>query len=165
MNTFKRLTLVLALVVALGAGVGCAKKKTTQDYAPVETTVEDTSATEAIDRAAQVITDGIVYFDFDKFDIKPEYRELLRQKAELMKAYPSIHVRIEGNCDARGTQEYNLALGERRARAAYEYLVMLGVNPNQMEMISFGKERPAVEGTGPAVWAKNRRDDFRVIAR
>ena len=74
-------------------------------------------------------------------------------------------VRIEGNCDARGTQEYNLALGERRARAAYEYLVMLGVNPDQMEMISFGKERPAVEGTGPAVWAKNRRDDFRVIAK
>ena len=64
-----------------------------------------------------------------------------------------------------GTQEYNLALGERRARAAYEYLVMLGVNPDQMEMISFGKERPAVEGTGPAVWAKNRRDDFRVIAK
>ena len=62
-------------------------------------------------------------------------------------------------------REYNLALGERRARAAYEYLVMLGVNPDQMEMISFGKERPAVEGTGPAVWAKNRRDDFRVIAK
>lgn len=114
---------------------------------------------------AQAITDGIVYFDFDKSDIKAESRDMLRQKAELMKAYPSIRVRIEGNCDARGTQEYNLALGERRARAAYEYLVMLGVNPDQMEMISFGKERPAVEGTGPAVWAKNRRDDFRVIAK
>ncbi len=106
-----------------------------------------------------------MYFDFDKSDIKAESRDMLRQKAELMKAYPSIRVRIEGNCDARGTQEYNLALGERRARAAYEYLVMLGVNPDQMEMISFGKERPAVEGTGPAVWAKNRRDDFRVIAK
>ena len=90
---------------------------------------------------------------------------MLTAKAELMKKYPSIRVRIEGNCDARGTQEYNLALGERRARAAYEYLVMLGVNPDQMEMISFGKERPAVEGTGPAVWSKNRRDDFRVIAK
>ena len=106
-----------------------------------------------------------MYFDFDKFDIQPEYRDLLQQKADLMKAYPSIQVRIEGNCDARGTQEYNLALGERRARAVYEYMVMLGVNPSQLEMISYGKERPAVEGTGPAVWAKNRRDDFRVIAR
>lgn len=89
---------------------------------------------------------------------------MLRQKAELMKRYPTIRVRIEGNCDARGTQEYNLALGERRARAAYEYMVMLGVNPGQLEMISFGKENPLVEGTGDAVWAKNRRDDFRVIS-
>ena len=73
-------------------------------------------------------------------------------------------MRIEGNCDDRGTQEYNLALGERRARAAYEYLVQNGVNPSQLEMISYGKENPAVQGTGEAVWAKNRRDDFRVIA-
>ena len=161
MKMFKRLTLVLALVVAMGAGFGCAKKQSA-DMAPVEAA---DSGNEAIERAAQAISDGIVYFDFDKFDIKGEYRDMLRQKAELMKAYPSIRVRVEGNCDARGTQEYNLALGERRARATYEYLVMLGVNPSQLEMISFGKERPAVEGTGPAVWAKNRRDDFRVIAK
>ena len=94
----------------------------------------------------------------------PEYKDMLKTKAELMKKYPSIRVRIEGNCDDRGTQEYNLALGERRARAAYEYLVTLGVNPSQLEMISYGKENPAVQGTGEAVWAKNRRDDFRVIA-
>ncbi len=164
MNTFKRLALVVTLVVAMGAGFGCAKKQTGADVAPAAP-VEDNSAAAAIERAAQAISDGVVYFDFDKSDIKAESRDMLRQKAELMKAYPSIRVRIEGNCDARGTQEYNLALGERRARAAYEYLVMLGVNPDQMEMISFGKERPAVEGTGPAVWSKNRRDDFRVIAK
>ncbi len=160
MNTFKRLTLVLALVVAMGAGFGCAKKQTATDTAPVVATDDGSAA-----GAAQAISDGVVYFDFDKSDIKAESRDMLRQKAELMKAYPSIRVRIEGNCDARGTQEYNLALGERRARAAYEYLVMLGVNPDQMEMISYGKERPAVEGTGPSVWAQNRRDDFRVIAK
>ena len=105
-----------------------------------------------------------MYFAFDKFNIQPEYKDMLKTKAELMKKYPSIRVRIEGNCDDRGTQEYNLALGERRARAAYEYLVTLGVNPSQLEMISYGKENPAVQGTGEAVWAKNRRDDFRVIA-
>lgn len=165
MNTFKRLTLVLALVVAMGAGFGCAKKQTAADTAPVVAADDGSAAAAAIERAAQAITDGVVYFDFDKSDIKAESRDMLRQKAELMKAYPSIRVRIEGNCDARGTQEYNLALGERRARAAYEYLVMLGVNPDQMEMISYGKERPAVEGTGPSVWAQNRRDDFRVIAK
>ena len=151
MNTFKRLALVVTLVVAMGAGFGCAKKQTGADVAPATTADDNGAANAAIERAAQAITDGIVYFDFDKSDIKAESRDMLRQKAELMKAYPSIRVRIEGNCDARGTQEYNLALGERRARAAYEYLVMLGVNPDQMEMISFGKERPAVEGTGPAV--------------
>lgn len=164
MNKFKRISLVAVMVMALGAGFGCAKKQVanTEDQ---QASSEYNANAAAIDQAAQTISDGIVYFDFDKFDIQPEYRSLLQQKAELMKAYPSIQVRIEGNCDARGTQEYNLALGERRARAVYEYLVMLGVNPSQLEMISYGKERPAVEGTGPAVWAKNRRDDFRVVAR
>ena len=161
MKSLKSFGLVMVLALALGMGAGCAKKNAEVENvepAPVATT-------SAVDAAAQQITDGVVYFDFDKYDIKAEYRDMLQQKAELMKQYPSIRVRIEGNCDERGTQEYNLALGERRARAAYEYLVMLGVNPDQMEMISFGKERPAVEGTGPAVWEKNRRDDFRVIAK
>ncbi len=160
----KRFGWALALVLVLGLGVGCSSKQVIQE--PQETTAPslEGSAT-AVERAAETITSGIIYFDFDKFDIKPEYRDILRQKAELMKAYPSIRVRIEGNCDARGTQEYNLALGERRARAAYEFMVMLGVNPAQLEIISYGKERPAVDGTGPAVWAQNRRDNFVVIAR
>ena len=131
---------------------------------PVATVGINGAANAAIERAAQAITDGIVYFDFDKSDIKAESRDMLRQKAELMKAYPSIRVRIEGNCDERGTQEYNLALGERRARAAYDYMVRLGVNPGQLEMISYGKEKPVVQGSGESVWAQNRRDDFCVIA-
>lgn len=154
----KRYALILALVMALAAGFGCAKKTTSEPG-------YDDGMTPEMRAAIQQITDARVYFAFDKFDIKAEYKDMLKTKADLLKKYASIRVRIEGNCDARGTQEYNLALGERRARAAYEYLVMLGVNPDQMEMISFGKERPAVEGTGPAVWAKNRRDDFRVIAK
>lgn len=166
MNKFKRIGLVAVMVMALGAGFGCAKKQVSNgEDQQMGGGSEYSANAAAIDQAAQTISDGIVYFDFDKFDIQPEYRDLLQQKADLMKAYPSIQVRIEGNCDARGTQEYNLALGERRARAVYEYMVMLGVNPSQLEMISYGKERPAVEGTGPAVWAKNRRDDFRVVAR
>ena len=155
----KRYALILALVMALAAGFGCAKKSSGSD--PM---ADDTGMSPEMQAAIQQITDGRIFFAFDKFDIKPEYKEVLRQKAELMKRYPTIRVRIEGNCDARGTQEYNLALGERRARAAYEYMVMLGVNPGQLEMISFGKENPLVEGTGDAVWAKNRRDDFRVIS-
>ena len=150
----KRYALALALVLALAAGFGCAKKTET---------IQDGISPE-MQAAIQQITDARVYFAFDKFDIKPEYQDMLKAKAELMKQFPSIRVRIEGNCDERGTQEYNLALGERRARAAYEYLVTLGVNPGQLEMISYGKENPAVQGTGEAVWAQNRRDDFCVIA-
>lgn len=153
----KRYALILALVMALAAGFGCAKKSSD------EGTLTDDMSPE-MRAAIQQITDGRVLFAFDKFDIKPEYKDMLKTKADLMKQFPSVRVRIEGNCDERGTQEYNLALGERRARAAYEYLVMLGVSPSQLEMISYGKENPAVQGTGEAVWAQNRRDDFTVIA-
>ncbi|HJA75902.1 MAG TPA: peptidoglycan-associated lipoprotein Pal [Candidatus Desulfovibrio gallistercoris] len=153
----KRYALILALVMALAAGFGCAKK--TSD----EGSLSDDMSPE-MRAAIQQITDGRVLFAFDKFDIKPEYKEMLKAKADLMKQFPSVRVRIEGNCDERGTQEYNLALGERRARAAYEYLVMLGVSPSQLEMISYGKENPAVQGTGEAVWSQNRRDDFTVVA-
>ena len=153
----KRNALILALVMALAAGFGCAKK--TQDATG---DVDDMSP--EMRAAIQQITDGRVLFAFDKFDIQPQYKDMLTAKAELMKKYPSIRVRIEGNCDERGTQEYNLALGERRARAAYDYMVRLGVNPGQLEMISYGKEKPAVQGTGESVWAQNRRDDFCVIA-
>ena len=153
----KRYALILALVMALAAGFGCAKKTTSEPG-------YDDDMTPEMRAAVQQITDGRVYFAFDKFNVENQYKEMLKQKSDLMKQFPSIRVRIEGNCDDRGTQEYNLALGERRARGAYEYLVMLGVNPNQLEMISYGKENPAVQGNNEAAWAKNRRDDFRVIA-
>lgn len=153
----KRYALILALVMALAAGFGCAKKTTGEPG-------YDDGMTPEMRAAVQQITDGRVYFAFNKFNVETQYKDMLKQKSDLMKQYPSIRVRIEGNCDERGTQEYNLALGERRARAAYEYLVMMGVNPNQLEMISYGKENPAVQGNNEAAWAKNRRDDFRVIA-
>lgn len=153
----KRYALILALVMALAAGFGCAKKTTGEPG-------YDDGMTPEMRAAVQQITDGRVYFAFDKFNVENQYKEMLKQKGDLLKQYPAIRVRIEGNCDDRGTQEYNLALGERRARAAYEYLVMMGVNPNQLEMISYGKENPAVQGNNEASWSKNRRDDFRVIA-
>ena len=160
MKSFKSFGMVMVLALALAMGAGCAKKNTEADtVAPVAE-----SSNSAIDAAAQQITDGVVYFDFDKYDVKAEYRDMLKQKAELMKQYPSIRVRIEGNCDERGTQEYNLALGERRAKAAYDYLVTLGVAPSQLEMVSYGKENPAVQGHNESAWSQNRRDDFRVIA-
>ncbi|MBR3664918.1 MAG: peptidoglycan-associated lipoprotein Pal [Desulfovibrio sp.] len=153
----KRFTLVLALVLSLAAGFGCAKKQQSEPG-------YDDGMSAEMNAAIQQITDGRVYFAFDKYTILPEGKEVLRNKAELMKKFPSIRVRIEGNCDERGTQEYNLALGERRANAAREFLTSLGVNAAQMETISYGKENPAVQGSGEAVWQQNRRDDFRVTA-
>ena len=79
-----------------------------------------------------------------------------------MKQYPQLRVVIEGHCDERGTEEYNLALGERRARAAYEFMINLGVPASQMEMVSFGKLHPRVMGGGESSWAQNRRDEFKV---
>ena len=154
----KRFALIFALVLALAAGFGCSKKHAAEPVA-------DGSAMDSeLQAAIQQITDGRVLFAFDKYSIKPEYKEVLKTKADIMKRYSSIKVRIEGNCDERGTQEYNLALGEKRAKAAYDYLVTLGVAPAQLEMISYGKENPAVQGSGEAAWSQNRRDDFRVVA-
>lgn len=153
--------MLFMLVAMLALTVGCSSKTVIEEPIVIETidTMEP-----AVQVVIQQITDGRIFFAFDKFDITPQYQDMLQQKAELMKMYPSIRVRIEGNCDDRGTQEYNLALGERRARAAYDYLVRLGVNPMQLEMISFGKERPLVYGSSAADMAQNRRDEFRVIS-
>lgn len=98
-----------------------------------------------------------VFFDFDKYNLKPEARETLQRQAEWLKKYPSVTVTVQGHCDERGTREYNLALGERRANSAKNYLVALGVNPNRIKTISYGKERPAVVGSNEAAWAQNRR--------
>ena len=169
MKKFRLLTLVLALTVGLMTAAGCAKKNVDADLNAQNGGLagvngSGTSMT-PIEVAAEAISDGIIYFDYNKYDIRAEYRDILAQKAELMRQYPSIRVRIEGNCDDRGTQEYNLALGERRARAAYEYMIMLGVNPSQIDIISYGKERPVVSGSGEEAWSMNRRDDFRVLSK
>ena len=98
-----------------------------------------------------------VFFDFDKSDIKPEGRQVLQKQADWLKKYPNVTVTVEGHCDERGTREYNLALGERRATAVKKMLVALGVPANRVSTISYGKERPAVVGSNEAAWAQNRR--------
>ena len=98
-----------------------------------------------------------VFFDFDRYNLKPQARQVLERQAAWLKRYPSVVVTVEGHCDERGTREYNLALGERRANSAKNYLVALGVNPNRIRTISYGKERPAVAGSNDAAWAQNRR--------
>jgi len=105
-----------------------------------------------------------VYFDYDSSGLTDTARTTLVRNAELLKKYPSAQVRIEGNCDERGSAEYNLALGERRAKAAQQYLTTLGVPAERLNVISYGKEKPAVSGSDEAAWTKNRRDEFKVVA-
>ena len=106
-----------------------------------------------------------IHFAFDSYELNLEAREILQQKADGMKTFPEITMVIEGHCDNRGTEEYNLALGERRARAAYEFLILLGIAPERMSIVSFGEERPLDPANNEQAWAMNRRDEFRVSAR
>lgn len=98
-----------------------------------------------------------VLFDFDSSVVRPDAESVVRNWANWMQSYSDVVVVIEGRCDERGTREYNLALGERRANAVKNLLVALGVDPSRIATISFGKERPVVEGHNEAAWAQNRR--------
>jgi len=104
-----------------------------------------------------------IYFDFDAFVLTASARSTLTKNAEALKKNGSMKVRIEGNCDERGSDEYNLALGEKRAKAAMNYLVTLGIPADRLSIISYGKEKPADPGHDDAAWAKNRRDDFIIL--
>ena len=98
-----------------------------------------------------------IYFDTDKFDIDAEDQAALRQQAQYLQQYPNVRATIEGHADERGTREYNLALGERRANAAKNYLVSLGIGADRVTLVSYGKERPVALGSNEQAWARNRR--------
>lgn len=113
-------------------------------------------------RAAKFEAEAI-YFDFDKSFIRLEYRPVLQEKAAFLKDYPDMRARIEGNCDERGTNEYNLALGDRRGSSAKNFLISLGIAADRIETISYGEERPRGLGHNEASWSQNRRDDFVLV--
>ena len=103
-----------------------------------------------------------IHFAFDSSRLSSKAQDLLKAKANILENHPDIRMVIAGHCDERGTDEYNMALGERRARAAYEYLILLGVGADRMDLVSYGEERPLVEGHNEEAWAKNRRDEFNI---
>ena len=104
-----------------------------------------------------------IYFDYDKSELKPEARLVLKKKAEWLRDNPDFSARIEGHCDERGTNEYNLALGERRANAAWRFLNALGISGSRLTTISYGEERPADPEHSQDAWSQNRRDEFRLL--
>jgi peptidoglycan-associated lipoprotein len=106
-----------------------------------------------------------IHFDFDKYDIRSMDAEILKENAALLMKHPRVTIQIEGHCDERGTSEYNLALGERRANAAKKYLISLGIPMDQISTISYGEEYPLDPGHNEAAWAKNRRDHFIILSK
>ncbi len=155
----------------------CANTGAVQD-APVEPVVEtqepvvaeptedvttepmmDPDTQESLDAASSA---ALVYFGYDRYDLSSDARSGLQAQAVWLQEHSSVKVTVEGHCDERGTREYNLALGDRRANSVKNYLVALGVDPSRIHTVSYGKERPAVTGTGESTWSQNRRGYTRV---
>lgn len=158
------LTLMLSLIVLLNA---CSKKPVmdvepvtapvVSETPPVSVPVVETKAAAAAITAAQLET---VYFNYDSHVLSPEALQTLDRNAILLRQEPGLTITIEGHCDERGSDEYNLALGEQRAAAVKNYLVTVGLPAARLTSISFGEERPAVTGNDEAAWSKNRRVAF-----
>ena len=119
---------------------------------------------ERLVREAREVLEERVYFDYDESSIRPEAEELLREKAAILRASPQVRLRIEGHADERGSTEYNLALGNRRAEAVLAFLTGFGLSVDRFETVSFGEGRPLRTGTGEEVWTANRRGEFVITA-
>jgi peptidoglycan-associated lipoprotein len=152
------------LVTVFAAALLLAACSSSEDVATTDqagSSSTDTSGTSMVSPGSmedfQVNVGDRVFFDFDMYDIRADAQDTLQKQAAWLQQYPNFTIMIEGHCDERGTREYNLALGERRANAVRNYLVALGIDGNRIQTISYGKERPAVEGTDETAFAQNRR--------
>jgi len=172
-NGFWIIALAVTLMVALALG-GCKKKMPKETPPPPAPRVEevapppapDTTGQAARERQAQMDADRArivtVYYDYDRSDIRADQRSRITTNADIFRNWPEWQVTIEGHCDERGTVEYNLALGERRATAAKQALVAAGVEATRINTVSYGEERPVDPGHDEIAWGKNRRAEFRV---
>lgn len=139
------------------------RPETITETPALEGRVQEESAREGMP-ATQLQTDlQQIYFNFDSATLSDESRSVLTRNAEFLARQASVKVSIEGHCDERGSDDYNMALGERRAKAARDYLVNLGVQPERLSFISYGEEKPADPEHGEAAWAKNRRAEFVIV--
>ena len=160
----KGLTFFIVLILSAISFMGCPKKQPikTGDQAAQIPAIKEPAKPPHEDKGTPVAIEfRTVYFDLDSYEIKAEAKPLLTEAAKIMRQYPQINLRLEGHCDERGTAEYNLALGEKRANAVRDYLIGLGVERSRLSTISFGKEKPADPGHDETAWAKNRRVEFR----
>ncbi|MBU4344557.1 MAG: peptidoglycan-associated lipoprotein Pal [Desulfobacteraceae bacterium] len=144
-----------------------AAKKAEQEELARQRTIEEQrlkeeqAAREKMD-ARNIFINENIYFDFDKYNLLPLAQQVLQRKAEWLWNNPDVSVIIEGHCDERGTNEYNLALGDRRAESARTYLINLGIDGSRFTTVSYGEERPVDSGHNEVAWAKNRRAHFEI---
>jgi len=171
MQIFKVAMIVLFLISGL---VGCSTtpppaqesqvgQSDMSQQSDVKGAGEDTLKSEGVPSHEAMAGMEKIYFDFDQFTLSAESRQTLGENAKYLQANSGVQVVIEGHCDERGSDEYNLALGESRALAAKNYLVSLGVSPARLSVISYGEEKPAVMGADEDAWAKNRRAEFKAV--
>jgi len=126
-------------------------------------TADAGAATRSTIESRRVAIENRIQFGYDRSDLTPEAQSILRAKVEVLRSEPVIRIRIEGNADERGSVEYNLALGLRRAHAARDFLIGFGLDPSRFEVTSNGEDRPLDRGTTEAAYARNRRDDFLIV--
>lgn len=130
------------------------------DRAPISTDIDQSNLGGPAPGTQQDLVVNVgdrVFFGYDQYDLSAESRATIERQAQWLRTYPNVNVIVEGHCDERGTREYNLALGEKRAMAVRNYLIANGVSPNRVQTISYGKERPVVLGSDSTSWAQNRR--------
>ena len=139
------------------SGQGAAGKSSSVDQGSAGTGTATTTAKRPLSTILTVDVGDRVFFDFDKYTLKAKAQQTLERQATFLKNNAGVKVALQGHADERGTREYNLALGDRRANAAKVYLITLGIDPNRITIISYGKERPAVAGSNEAAWSQNRR--------
>lgn len=172
----RRSLYVILAVTIVFALFSCSKKTTRVDEEPPPPPLEEPITEEKTEPEPEVrpaeetkpnieLSFRTVHFDFDKYNIRSNQRDILARNAEVLKAYPNVTVLIEGHCDERGTIEYNLALGEKRANTVKEYLENYGINGNRLSTISYGEQRPVDSRSNEEAWSKNRRAEFKILQR
>lgn len=167
-SMYSTIALLLCAVLMSTAMTGCKRKKEVLETQPVPTATDNGGDTLDSGDLGQIIWESVpasdlqtVYFDYDRSEIRADQMAKLQANATVIKARPAnAYIKVAGHCDERGTQEYNLALGERRALAIRETLIQLGCDANRLVTVSYGEEMPADPGSSEAAWAKNRRAEF-----
>ncbi|MFQ5841874.1 MAG: peptidoglycan-associated lipoprotein Pal [Thermodesulfobacteriota bacterium] len=186
----KRFSIVVGVILSLMVMVSCAKKAVKEE--PLVTgkaeeralgkpgeeaeraKIEEKSLEASLEKKEYPGIEGVflessllkdIHFGFDRYDLTPKAREILSQNADLLLQHSRVKIQIEGHCDERGTIEYNLALGERRANTTKEYLISLGVSPDRVSTISYGEEMPLDPRHNEDAWSKNRRSHFIILSK